>query len=292
MLPQKSKELGSIGFVVLKDWMPNAENADFAVVQAARVSTGNGLKSPEEDRSTLRYLYRKEHTSPFEMVEFKFHIKCPLFVARQWLRHRTANVNEASGRYSVIKDEFYIPTTEEIRQQGSHLDKQGSGGKADYQKAQFFVSELDRVCGEAYDLYESSIDKKSDDIPGVTREQARMVLPVNVMTQFYWKIDLHNLLRFVRLRMDPHAQYEIQVFAQAIYELIKEIVPETCQAFEDYTLNAIKLSKLDIDIIAAYNSKNISLIPNLLTKYGKSEKADLLKKLELLGIQYDQSVFG
>jgi thymidylate synthase (FAD) len=233
------------GLVALCDVMPRlvpaGKTADFAIVQAARVSYGQGTKQVNEDRGLIRYLARHRHTTPFEMVEFKFHHVMPIFVARQWIRHRTANVNEYSARYSVVKDRFYHPSAQNIRQQ-SAANRQGGGAPVDDMTAQQFSEYLDRLEAD-YRRYEEFIQK------GVAREMARIVLPVNVYTEWYWKIDLHNLFHFLSLRMDPHAQQEIRDYATATFELIRPIVPIAAEAFLDYHLGAMHLTRLEIEAI-------------------------------------------
>ena len=233
------------GFVALIDCMPRlaprGKTADFSIVQSARVSYGEGTKQVNEDRGLVRYLLRHRHTTPFEMVEFKFHIAMPIFVARQWIRHRTANVNEYSARYSIVPDRFYRPSVESIRAQ-STSNRQGGDGLVDAGTAEEFLHLLDRAEG-LYKDYLGLTEK------GVAREMARAALPVSVYTEWYWKCDLHNLFHFLSLRMDPHAQYEIRVFADAMYELMKPIVPISCEAFEDYRLGAMHLTKLEIEAI-------------------------------------------
>jgi len=227
------------GFVRLIDVMGD----DAAIVQAARVSYGSGTKKVLEDRGLIRYLLRHAHTTPFEMVEFKFHVKLPIFVARQWIRHRTANVNEYSGRYSEMKDEFYTPNPNDIRPQ-SVLNKQGrseetlSDGMAE-QAANAFKAGQD----EAYAQYQEFLEQ------GIAREIARINLPVSNYTEWYWKIDLHNLFHFLRLRIDSHAQYEIRVFAEAIAELVKPFVPHAWEAFEDYVLNAHRMTAPELKVL-------------------------------------------
>ncbi|MGA1277343.1 MAG: FAD-dependent thymidylate synthase [Candidatus Kapaibacteriota bacterium] len=227
------------GFVRLIDVMGD----DASIVQAARVSYGSGTKKVHEDRGLIRYLLRHAHTTPFEMVEFKFHVKLPIFVARQWIRHRTANVNEYSGRYSEMKDEFYTPAVQDIRPQ-SVSNKQGRSdetlpdGMAD-QAAQAFKKGQD----DAYAQYQEFLEQ------GMAREIARINLPVSNYTEWYWKIDLHNLFHFLRLRIDAHAQYEIRVFAEAIAELVKPFVPHAWEAFEDYILNAHRLTAPEIKVM-------------------------------------------
>lgn len=235
------------GFVALIDCMPRfapeGKTADFSIVQSARVSYGEGTKQVNEDRGLVRYLLRHRHTTPFEMVEFKFHIAMPIFVARQWIRHRTANVNEYSARYSIVPDRFYRPSLDSIRAQ-STSNRQGGDGLVDAGTAEEFLQLLDRAEG----LYKDYLDLTEK---GVAREMARAALPVSVYTEWYWKCDLHNLFHFLSLRMDPHAQYEIRVFAEAMYELMKPIVPISCEAFEDYRLGAMHLTRLEIEAIRA-----------------------------------------
>jgi len=227
------------GFVRLIDVMGD----DAAIVQAARVSYGSGTKKVHEDRGLIRYLLRHAHTTPFEMVEFKFHVKLPIFVARQWIRHRTANVNEYSGRYSEMKDEFYTPHPNDIRPQ-SVSNKQGRSdetlpdGMAEH-AAGVFKSGQD----DAYAQYQEFLEQ------GIAREIARINLPVSNYTEWYWKIDLHNLFHFLRLRIDAHAQYEIRVFAEAIAELVKPFVPHAWEAFEDYVLNAHRMTAPELKVM-------------------------------------------
>lgn len=227
------------GFVRLIDVMGD----DASIVQAARVSYGSGTKKVHEDRGLIRYLLRHAHTTPFEMVEFKFHVKLPIFVARQWIRHRTANVNEYSGRYSEMKDEFYTPAIQDIRPQ-SISNKQGRSdetlpeGMAE-QAANAFKQGQD----DAYAQYQEFLEL------GIAREIARINLPVSNYTEWYWKIDLHNLFHFLRLRIDAHAQYEIRVFAEAIAELVKPFVPHAWEAFEDYILNAHRMTAPEMRVM-------------------------------------------
>src|SRR5215213_2984398 len=233
------------GLVALVDVMPRfapvGKTADFAIVQAARVSYGHGTKQVTEDRGLIRYLARHRHTTPFEMVEFKFHHVMPIFVARQWIRHRTANVNEYSARYSVVKDRFYRPSLESLRQQ-STANRQGGDQQVDSLTADEFNRYLDAVEAHYAD-YQKMLDK------GVARELARIGLPLNVYTEWYWKIDLHNLLHFLSLRMDPHAQQEIRDFANAMFALIQPIVPIAAEAFMDYNFHSLRLSRLEIEAL-------------------------------------------
>lgn len=240
------------GFVALVDAMPRlvpqGHTADQAVVQAARVSYGAGTKRVNEDRGLIRYLLRHEHTTPFEMVEFKFHVSMPIFVARQWIRHRTANVNEYSGRYSVMPDRFFRLPIDAVRKQSSSNRQGGEDlfdttDAKDLETAEEFVAYLDQV--EAlYASYESLVDKD------VSRELARIGLPTSQFTQWYWKCDLHNILRFLKLRLDAHAQKEIREYAQAMHDLIAPIVPVTMEAWRDYHMESMRLTRLEIDAIA------------------------------------------
>ena len=224
------------GFVRLVDYM----GGDESIVQAARVSYGKGTKSVSEDRELIRYLMRHQHTSPFEMVELKFHVKLPIFVARQWIRHRTANVNEYSGRYSIMKDEFYVPEYDVIHFQ-SLRNKQGRREEeVPPELRQKVLDILSNTQRQLYKEYE------------IARELARINLPLSLYTEWYWKIDLHNLLHFLKLRLDPTAQYEIRVYAEKIAEIIKIITPLVWEAFEDYILNAVCFSQLELNIISEY----------------------------------------
>ena len=205
--------------------------SDSAIVQAARVSYGDGTKTVNEDRQLIRYLMRHWHTTPFEMVEFKFHVKVPIFVARQWLRHRTASVNELSARYSVVKDDFWIPS--EYRYQ-SQINKQGSESEG-FNDESANMSQT-HSCRLAFDVYDGLLGR------GISRELSRAHLPQSTFTEFYWKINLHNLFHFLRLRMDDHAQAEIQECSRMVFDLIKPIVPIACEAFIDYRVNAVTIT--------------------------------------------------
>jgi thymidylate synthase (FAD) len=218
---------------------------DAAVVQAARVSYGTGTRKINEDRGLIRYLMRHRHTTPFEMCELKLHVKLPIFVARQWIRHRTANVNEYSARYSVLDREFYLPRAEDLNVH-SASNKQGRGDTLSEEAAAEVLRLLRRDASQCYDTYEHLLDD-----PGLARELARMNLPVNYYTQWYWKVDLHNLLHFLALRIDPHAQYEIRVYGEAMADLVKAWVPMVWEAFEDYRLHAVTFSKQMMDVLRA-----------------------------------------
>jgi thymidylate synthase (FAD) len=238
----KVHEHGLVGLVdVMPRFAPVGKTADFAIVQAARVSYGAGTKQVNEDRGLIRYLARHRHSTPFEMVEFKWHHVMPIFVARQWIRHRTANVNEYSARYSVVRDRYYRPDAANVRQQ-SATNRQGGTEAADVKTADEFLAWLDEV-ERQHQKYEQFLAK------GVTRELARIALPVSVYTEWYWKIDLHNLLHFLSLRMDAHAQQEIRDFALAMFALIRPIVPIAAEAFLDYHFGAMHLTRLEVEAI-------------------------------------------
>ncbi len=249
------------GFVRLVDYMGD----DHAVVQAARVSYGTGTRRLREDRGLIRYLLRHRHTTPFEMCEIKFHVKLPIFVARQLIRTRTASVNEYSGRYSVMDREFYVPDAAALGAQ-SKSNRQGRGEPVSPARAEEIRGRLRREAEEAYALYEEMLGGADDAAPtaaevgapagappveGIARELARINLPVSFYTQWYWKIDLHNLLRFIALRADPHAQQEIQVYAQALAELTRRWVPDVYEAFVDYQLEGAALSRMEIAALRA-----------------------------------------
>jgi len=226
------------GFIRVVDYMGD----DSAIVQAARVSYGKGTKKVSEDRGLINYLMRHWHTTPFEMCEIKFHVKVPIFIARQWIRHRTANVNEYSARYSILDREFYMPNIENMAAQSS-INHQGRGDVLQPEYAQKVLDLLKRDAMQAYDTYEYLLNEKGeDDRPGLARELARMNLPVNYYTQWYWKIDLHNLMHFLRLRADSHAQYEIQAYADAMIDVLKKWVPFAYDAFMDYRMGAAVFS--------------------------------------------------
>jgi thymidylate synthase (FAD) len=233
------------GLMALCDVMPRlapvGKTADFAIVQAARVSYGQGTRQVNEDRGLIRYLARHRHTTPFEMVEFKFHHVMPIFVARQWIRHRTANVNEYSARYSVVSDRFYHPTADNVRRQ-SDSNRQGSAGPIEESTATEFLSHLDNVEAN-YAKYEELLQK------GVARELARIALPLSVYTEWYWKCDLHNIFHFLSLRMDEHAQQEIRDYAFAMFALMQPIVPIAAEAFLDYEFESMRLSRLEIEAL-------------------------------------------
>lgn len=259
------------GFVGLVDHM----GSDAAIVQAARVSYGDGTKTVREDRGLIRYLMRHRHTSPFEMCQVKIHVKAPIFVVRQWVRHRTASMNEYSGRYSVMSDEFYIPQTDVIQPQSTD-NAQGRAGELsqkDREGAQWLMK---AACDSNYDIYRTLLGERtakdgsnnlpydpypfSDDIesddslltnsfPGVAREMARSVLPVANYSEFYWSQNLHNILHLLKLRADSHAQYEIRAFAEALLSIIEPLYPLTVESWNDYVREAETLSRMEVSLL-------------------------------------------
>lgn len=239
------------GFVRVIDYMGD----DTAIVQAARVSYGKGTKKISQDKGLINYLMRHRHTTPFEMCDIKFHIKLPIFVARQWIRHRTASVNEYSARYSILGKEFYIPGIANLSPQ-SQINKQGRSDEslpeAEAQKV------LNILRNDAIGCYDHYIEMMNEDENGniinennvgITRELARMNLTLNYYTEWYWKINLHNLLHFLALRADSHAQYEIRVYAEAMLDIVKAWVPYTYEAFEEHVIKGVKLSGKGIDVV-------------------------------------------
>jgi len=224
------------GVVRVIDYMGD----DAAITQAARVSYGRGTKKVSNDAGLIRYLMRHWHSTPFEMCEVKFHVKLPVFVARQWIRHRTANVNEYSARYSILDREFYIPAPEQLAAQ-SVVNNQGRGDVLQGEEAQRVLDMLREDAERSYDHYEEMLSQ--DGQAGLARELARMNLPANVYTQWYWKVDLHNLFHFLRLRADAHAQYEIRVYADLMCEIVRDWVPLAFAAFEDYRMGGAQLSE-------------------------------------------------
>jgi thymidylate synthase (FAD) len=230
LVEEKRIDVLDHGFIRLVDSMPRLVDsdipcADVSIVQAARISYGQGSKGEEADKKLIDYLYRNKHSSPFEMVEFKFHTKMPIFVARQWVRHRTANINEISARYTELTNDYYVP--DQWRAQ-SLINKQGSDDLIWFQgPCRNRYKKAMELCLETYHaLLEQN----------VAREMARMVLPVSIYTEWYWKCDLHNILNFLRLRLHEHAQYEIRVYAEAMLKLIQPIVPWTIEAFKKYSV--------------------------------------------------------
>jgi thymidylate synthase (FAD) len=291
------------GFVRIVDYMGN----DDAIVQAARTSYGAGTKTPSDDRSLIRYLMRKRHTTPLEMCEIKMHVKVPMFVGEQWLRHRTASLNKISGRYSILPGEFYVPESEDIQPQ-SKENKQGRNGTFSDFLQNNMRSTIEMHGGNAYDLYKELLTgwpwmdeegkvhepgmvtpKPHDEEHGMAREMARMVLPANIYTEFYWKIDLHNLLHFLSLRADPHAQMEIRVYAELICEIISKWVPHAFEAFEDYVMDAEQFSKQEMDVVRALIERaQTGTAPNFLenlagiSDLSKREQKEFLAKIEMV----------
>jgi len=249
------------GFVRLVDHMPQ-KDLDSAIVQAARVSYGDGTKTSRGDAGLIRYLMRHWHNTPFEMVEFKFHMKMPMYIARQHMRHRMASVNEYSARYSIVPEQYYNPDT--LRGQ-SKINHQGSEGTIDIDDDR--TTTINKHFDNSFEIYKYLLDD------GVCREQARGVLTQSTYTEFYWKIDLHNLMHYLRLRLEPGAQKEIREYANAIYDLIQPLVPITMKAFVDFRMNSIQLSGPEIEAIA--NGTPIESI---------GERREFEEKLKLLGL--------
>jgi thymidylate synthase (FAD) len=255
---QKGKRFDVLdkGFVEIVDYMGGDED----IVKAARISTGSGLKSKEEDTRLINYLMENDHTSPFEMCEIKLLIKAPIFIARQWMRHRTASINEYSARYSELNDDYYLPL--ELRGQ-SKFNHQCSDGII---QTDNFMKE---VCDKSFEEYNRLISK------GVSRELARIVTPVSTYTTFFWKIDLHNLLKFLRLRLDVGAQEEIRRYSEVIWNFVKEWVPITANSFEKFHINSVKFSKDELiyikDFLKETNFKdfldNLKIKKSLKDKY-------------------------
>lgn len=238
LLDQEIKVLDK-GFVRLVDYM----GGDQRIVQSARVSYGEGTKTVRQDRALIHYLLRNWHTSPFEQVQLTFHCKMPIFIARQWIRHRTARLNEISGRYSVMKDEFYVPEPSKVSYQSSD-NKQGRGGVLPLDEAMAVIAQLEREQKEAYAGYTSMLDQ------GVARELARTNLPLSLYTEWYWQIDLHNLFHFIRLRADAHAQYEIRAYADALAQCAKAVAPMAYEAFEEHIVGSISFSRAESAALA------------------------------------------
>jgi thymidylate synthase (FAD) len=238
------------GFVRVVDYMGD----DGAVVQAARVSYGRGTRRVSEDRGLINYLMRHRHTTPFEMCEIKYHVKLPIFVARQWIRHRTANVNEYSARYSILDNEFYIPAPEHLAAQAA-TNRQGRGAVLEGKAAARVLDLLRRDAERAYAGYVEMLNEdaagntRDPGWPGLARELARMNLSLNFYTQWYWKTDLHNLLHFLSLRTDPHAQYEIRAYAETMLETVKRWVPLCHAAFLEYRMNAATISASGLKVV-------------------------------------------
>lgn len=264
------------GFIRVIDYMGD----DSSVVQAARVSYGRGTKQVSEDRGLIRYLLRHRHTTPFEMAEIKLHVKLPIFVARQWIRHRTASVNEYSARYSVLDKEFYVPLPDNLAAQ-STSNRQGRGETLEGPEA---ARVLEILRGDAEISYAHYVEMLNDDGvsamegQGLARELARMNLPLSFYTQWYWKINLHNFMNFLRLRCDPHAQYEIRVYADAMLDLMRKWVPLTYEAFLEYDLRSAHLSATALEVVRKLTrGENVDLQASGLPK---REWDDLMRVLE------------
>lgn len=238
------------GFVRVVDYMGD----DNAVVQAARVSYGRGTKRANDDAGLINYLMRHWHTTPFEMCELKLHVKLPIFVARQWIRHRTANVNEYSARYSILDKEFYLPASEHLSAQ-SVTNRQGRGDVLTGEEAAHVLDLLRADAERAYEHYEEMLNETADGQrleagrQGLARELARMNLSLNFYTQWYWKTDLHNLMHFLRLRADAHAQYEIRAYAEALFDVLERWVPLTYRAFLNYRFAGVQLSRDALNVV-------------------------------------------
>lgn len=237
-IPENAIKCLDKGFVRLVDSM----GGDDAIVQAARVSYGQGTSKVSQDRGLIRYLMRHRHTTPFEMVEFKFHCKMPIFVARQWVRHRTANINEYSLRYSEARDEFYFPDPEHIQFQ-SALNKQGRSGEVPLELKQKVLDYFKEISERSFTMYQELNEE------GIARELARSLLPVNIYTEWYWKNDLHNLLHFIGLRSDSHAQYEIRVYSDAMAVSVKAVAPFAWEAYQDYVVHGMRFSRIEQNLL-------------------------------------------
>jgi thymidylate synthase (FAD) len=238
------------GFIRVVDYMGD----DAAIVQAARVSYGKGTRQASQDEGLIRYLMRHRHTSPFEMCEIKLHVKLPMFIARQWIRHRTANVNEYSARYSILDKEFYVPAADQLAVQSS-INNQGRGEAINRDDAEKILDLMKGDAAQAFNSYEQLINSDVDgkpidpERPALARELARIGLPLSTYTQWYWKTDLHNLFHFMALRADSHAQYEIRVYADVIRDIANRWVPLASKAFEDYRLHGVELSRDAIEVV-------------------------------------------
>ena len=262
------------GFVRVIDYMGN----DSSIVQAARVSYGEGTKESRDDEGLIRYLMRHWHSTPFEMCEVKFHIKLPVFVARQWIRHRTANVNEYSARYSILDREFYIPEPGHLAAQ-SKINNQGRGDILSGDEAEKVLQILKDDSSRNYDNYEEMLNQENK--KGLARELARMNLPMNIYTQWYWKIDLHNLFHFLRLRADSHAQYEIRVYSDIICKIVEDWVPMAYRAFDDYRVGGAFLSeKAILNMKRAIKGEEVNFETSNMTKGEWSELLQVFPDLK------------
>ena len=267
------------GFVRVVDYMGD----DTSIVQSARVSYGKGTKQVSTDEGLIRYLMRHWHSTPFEMCEIKYHVKLPIFIARQWIRHRTANVNEYSARYSILDKEFYLPKAENLAAQ-SKSNRQGRGEILEGENAKKVLNLLKNDAERTYQNYETMLNEKYDgstideNSVGLARELARMNLTLNTYTQWYWKTDLLNLMNFLRLRADKHAQYEIRAYADIMLSILKKWVPITYGAFIDYRVGGVELSsKGKIVIKKIINNQNISIENSGLSKREWNELMDTIE---------------
>jgi thymidylate synthase (FAD) len=261
------------GFIRVIDYM----GTDDSIVQAARVSYGSGTKTISSDTNLIRYLLRNRHTTPFEMCEIKLHIRVPMDTWRQWIRHRTANVNEYSTRYSLAIDSMQTTSPKDWRVQ-SKSNRQGSSGFFDSSEGEYFSKQEKELQSQIISVYKERIDK------GMAREQARKDLPLSTYTEAYWKIDLHNLLNFLTLRMDSHAQFEIRQYARKIFQILYLWCPITYRAFKDYTIGSIRLSKLEQEIISCFIDGRYKDYYFLLRNLSDREGRELKEKFYKLGL--------
>ena len=266
------------GFIRIVDYMGN----DSSIVQAARVSYGKGTKKKSLDEGLIRYLLRHKHTTPFEMCEIKLHVKLPIFIARQWIRHRTANVNEYSARYSILEDEFYIPKIANLAEQSS-LNKQGRGKKIDKELASRIIKILKDDSTRCYNNYLWMLNENNTQVydearDSLSRELARINLTLNTYTEWYWKIDLHNFMHFLSLRADHHSQYEIRAYADVLIKILKKWVPLTYKAFCSYMLHSAELSQEALQVIKELiKGKKVKRESTALTNREWDELQKLLK---------------
>jgi thymidylate synthase (FAD) len=272
------------GFIRVIDYMGD----DSSIVQSARVSYGKGTKKVSTDEGLIKYLMRHRHSTPFEMCEIKYHIKLPIFIARQWIRHRTANVNEYSARYSILDKEFYLPAKEQLAAQ-SQSNRQGRGDVIQGKQAEEVLNILKDDANRTYDNYEKLLNERFDGTKidenkvGLARELARMNLTLNTYTQWYWKTDLLNLLNFLFLRADNHAQYEIRVYADKMLDTVKRWVPITYQAFMDYRVGAAEISSKGLSVIKSMISgKKVEQEDSGLSKREWNELMEKLDRKDLI----------
>jgi len=274
------------GFIRVVDYMGD----DSSIVQSARVSYGKGTKKVSTDEGLIKYLMRHRHSTPFEMCEIKYHVKLPIFIARQWIRHRTANVNEYSARYSILDKEFYLPAKDQLAAQ-SQSNRQGRGDVLQGKQAEEFLNILKEDATRTYDNYEKLLNERFDGTKideskiGLARELARMNLTLNTYTQWYWKTDLLNLLNFLFLRADNHAQYEIRVYAQTMLDTVKKWVPITYQAFMDYRVGAAEISSKGLKIVKSMiNGNKVGYEDSGLSKREWNELMEVIDKKNLIVI--------